>query len=139
MSVGRVNPATFKFHTAKWLEKTGYAPHVYMFRNLERGQVLYSQFPQISPVQIDKLFKKVNSWDYKKPSKRRDLWKCMCVVNMMDYEKSVNLFQNLNRLRHLRDFTFLKQCNDMRRKNEDGHVWYSGMFRPCLLYTSRCV
>ncbi|CCD24068.1 mitochondrial 54S ribosomal protein mL67 NDAI_0C04080 [Naumovozyma dairenensis CBS 421] len=127
----KVSTASSRFRPATWLKKSGYAPHVYLFRNLEQGQVLYSQLPQVTNHMIEKTFKKkVDSWMYKKPSTRRDLWKCMCVVNMKDYDDGVLLFQNLQRLRFLRDFAQLDKANEFRKKDSNGHVWYSGKFRP---------
>lgn len=124
-----VNTAVSRFRPSKWLQDKGYAPHVYMFRNLERGQVVYTQFPLVSQRQINLLFQRPN-WDNKKPSTRRDLWKCMAVINLRDYDKSIQLFQNLGRLRYLRDILYAKENYKLRKKNEFGRVWYSGLFRP---------
>ncbi|CAH01516.1 mitochondrial 54S ribosomal protein mL67 [Kluyveromyces lactis] len=121
--------AITKFRPANWLQKAGYAPQVFLFRNLESGQVLYSQFPTFSWKQIDTNFQRPN-WENKKPSTRRDIWKCMAVVDLPDYDKSVKVYQNLCRLRYLRDVTFSKQAKDMRKKNESGHTWYSSQYRP---------
>ncbi|BAO39724.1 mitochondrial homologous recombination protein 1 [Kluyveromyces marxianus] len=121
--------AITKFRPANWLKKAGYAPQVFVFRNLESGQVLYSQFPTFTWAQVEKNFQRPN-WENKKPSTRRDIWKCMAVVDLPDYESSVKLYQNLCRLRYLRDVTLSKQAKEMRKKNEFGHTWYSSQFRP---------
>lgn len=113
--------AITKFRPANWLKKAGYAPQVFVFRNLESGQVLYSQFPTFTWAQVEKNFQRPN-WENKKPSTRRDIWKCMAVVDLPDYESSVKLYQNLCRLRYLRDVTLSKQAKEMRKKNEFGHT-----------------
>lgn len=130
------NLAVTKFRPAAWLQKAGYAPQVFIFRNLESGQVLYSQFPVFTWKQIEKNFQSPN-WENKKPSTRRDIWKCMAVVDLPDYEKSVKLYQNLCRLRYLRDVTLKKEAKSMRKKNEFGHTWYSSLYRPT--YTQEAV
>lgn len=126
-SVG--NLAVRKFRPASWLQKAGYAPQVFIFRNLESGQVVYSQFPNFTQNQVDTLFQRPN-WENKRPSTRRDIWKCMCVVDMPDYESSVKLYQNLRRLRYLRDVSMPKEANSLRKKNDDGNVWFSMQYRP---------
>lgn len=126
-SVGSL--AVRKFRPASWLQKAGFAPQVFIFRNLESGQVVYSQFPYFTQKQVDTLFQRPN-WENKKPSTRRDIWKCMCVVDMPDYESSVKLYQNLRRLRHLRDVRMPKEAKSLRKKNDEGSVWYSAQYRP---------
>ena len=118
-----------RFRPVEWIKKAGYAPQVFVFRNLESGQVLYSQLPNFTVTQIDKQFPRPN-WANKKPSTRRDIWKCMCVVNMPNYESGVKLYQNLVRLRELRDVVNAKDNDGLRKKNEDGNVWFSGQYRP---------
>lgn len=54
----------------------------------------------------------------------------MCVVDMPDYESSVKLYQNLRRLRYLRDVSMPKEANSLRKKNDDGNVWFSMQYRP---------
>ncbi|EDO17695.1 hypothetical protein Kpol_1004p73 [Vanderwaltozyma polyspora DSM 70294] len=125
-----------RFRPTQWLKSAGYAPQVFIFRNLESGQVLYSQLPNFSEKQIKLQFQRPN-WANKQPSARRDIWKCMCVVDMPSYEASVQLYQNLVRLRYLRDVTYVKQTNEMRKKNNDGNVWFSGQYRPT--YTQEAV
>lgn len=126
----KVNHSISRFRPASWFEKTKIIPpQVYIFRNLEYGQVLYSQFPNFSQTQVDKLFVRPN-WSNRKPSLRRDIWKCMCVVNLQNYKQSVHLYQNLCRLRYLRDVAQRKESDKLRKKDSNGHVWYSGQYRP---------
>ncbi|CCH60137.1 hypothetical protein TBLA_0C03340 [Henningerozyma blattae CBS 6284] len=124
-----INKATSRFRTAKWLQKAGYAPQVFIFRNLESGQILYSQVPVFSQRQINDQFLRPN-WDNKKPPLRRDIWKCMCVIDLPTYDVGIKLFQDLKRLRYLRDVTFKKETDAMRKKNEYGRIWYRGLYRP---------
>lgn len=124
-----VNKAPSRFRTAKWLESNGYAPQVFLFRNLERGQVVYSQLSIVGQRQINVLFKRPNR-ENRKPSTRRDLWKCMCVVDLGNYVDAVQLYQNLVRLRYMRDVLYAKENDKLRLKNEWGNVWNSGLFRP---------
>lgn len=125
-----------KFRPASWLQKAGYAPQVFLFRNLESGQVLYSQFPTFTWKQIEKNFQRPN-WENKKPSTRRDIWKCMAVVDLPSYEDSVKVYQNLCRLRYLRDITLKDEAKAFRKKNEFGNTWYSAQYRPT--YTQEAV
>lgn len=126
----KANQAISRFRPASWFEKTKIIPpQVYIFRNLEYGQVLYSQFPNFSQNQLDKLFVRPN-WSNRKPSLRRDIWKCMCVVNLQNYQQSVQLYQNLCRLRYLRDVAQHKDNDKLRKKDSNGHVWFSGQYRP---------
>ncbi|AQZ15919.1 MHR1 (YDR296W) [Zygosaccharomyces parabailii] len=123
------NWAITKFRPAAWLQKAGYAPQVFVFRNLESGQVLYSQFPNFSQKQVDKQNQRPN-WSNRKPSTRRDIWRCMCVVDMPTYESGVKLYQNLCRLKYLRDVREPQEAQQYRKLNEDGHIWYSMQYRP---------
>ncbi|CCF58290.1 hypothetical protein KAFR_0E01360 [Kazachstania africana CBS 2517] len=107
-----------KFRTAKWLKTHNFAPQVYIYRNLELGSTVYTQVPTISQYNIGKCFPRT-SWNNPLPSKRRDLWKLMCLVNCNDYDRVVKLYQNLVRLRYLRDVM-----------SKRGNVWYSGLYRP---------
>ncbi|SMN20837.1 similar to Saccharomyces cerevisiae YDR296W MHR1 Protein involved in homologous recombination in mitochondria [Maudiozyma saulgeensis] len=124
-----INKGISRFRPAQWLQKKGLAPHVYLFRNLEKGQVVYSQMPLVSQRQIDPLFLRPN-WDNKKPSTRRDLWKCMAVVRVPSHLAAVQLFQNLSRLRYMRDVLYSRENDKLRMKNDMGRVWHSGHFRP---------
>ncbi|AMD19211.1 HBR310Wp [Eremothecium sinecaudum] len=128
--------STSRFRTAKWLQKSGFAPQVFLFRNLESGQVVYSQLPHFSQRQIDVNFYRPN-WENKKPSTRPDIWRCMAVVDLKTYEDSVKLYQNLCRLRYLREVPKRSEAEAMRKRNEWGHIWYSAQFRPT--YTQEAV
>ncbi|KAH3899187.1 related to Mitochondrial homologous recombination protein 1 [Saccharomycodes ludwigii] len=129
MSISRNSSS--RFRTAKWLSKAGFAPQVFLFRNLESGQVCYSQLPTINPALVSRLQFKQPNWQNRVPSfNRRDIWKIMCVVTMPSYDLSIKVFQNLNRLRYLRDVVQKKTANEYRKKNEWGQIWYSGNFRP---------
>ncbi|CEP63754.1 mitochondrial 54S ribosomal protein mL67 LALA0_S09e01750g [Lachancea lanzarotensis] len=121
--------AASRFRTAQWLQKAGFAPQVFLFRNLESGQVIYSQMPVFAQHQIDMQFKRPD-WSNKKPSTRRDVWRCMAVVDLPTYDQGVQLYQDLCRLRYLRDVRETKKTDSLRKKNEDGHVWYSAQYRP---------
>ncbi|CAR29787.1 hypothetical protein ZYGR_0AD04710 [Zygosaccharomyces rouxii] len=125
-----------KFRPATWLEGAGYAPQVFVFRNLESGQVLYSQFPNFTQQQVDKQFQRTD-WSNRKPAIRRDIWRCMCVVDMPTYESGVKLYQNLCRLKYLRDVRMPQEAQKHRKLNEDGHIWYSSQYRPT--YTQEAV
>lgn len=61
----------------------------------------------------------------------------MCVVDMPSYESSVKLYQNLRRLRYLRDVRLSKEADSMRKKNDEGNIWYSMQYRPT--YTQEAV
>lgn len=37
-----------QFRNSNWLKTNGFAPQVYLFRNIESGQVIYSQLPHVS-------------------------------------------------------------------------------------------
>ncbi|CCK73015.1 mitochondrial 54S ribosomal protein mL67 KNAG_0M01620 [Huiozyma naganishii CBS 8797] len=118
-----------KFRTAKWLMKHGSQPQVYLFRHLEKGSVVYSQFPRVTKQSLEKGYPRP-CWDNKKPEGRRDLWKLMCLVRTGSHESAVQLYQNLNRLRYMRDVLYPSQAQKWRKLNEDKRIWYSGQFRP---------
>lgn len=59
------------------------------------------------------------------------------MVDLPSYEESVKVYQNLCRLRYLRDVALQKQAQEMRKKNEFGHIWYSAQYRPT--YTQEAV
>lgn len=52
------------------------------------------------------------------------------MVDMPNYESSVKLYQNLRRLRYLRDVRLPVDADSMRKKNDDGNIWYSMQYRP---------
>ncbi|EMG47789.1 MHR1 Mitochondrialous recombination protein 1 [Candida maltosa Xu316] len=112
------------------------APQVFVFKNLFSGQVLYSQVPAYHENQIKQQFVRPN-WENRKPSRRQDLWKIMCVVNFDNYDYALAAYRGLIDLRKARDIYQKKEANSMRKKNEDGNIWYSGQFRPT--YTQEAV
>ena len=132
MSKNLVNKGLSRFRPGTWLAEKGYAPHVYLFRNLERGQVVYTQLPLVGHKQATGAQFAQPNWDNRLPPQRRDLWRCMAVVATPSYNAAVQLYQNLARLRYMRDVLAApkKEAQDMRKKNEFGRVWYSGQFRP---------
>ncbi|KAG8204505.1 MHR1, partial [Candida africana] len=118
------------------LIKNNLGPQVFVFRNLFSGQVLYSQVPAYHENQINQQFLSPN-WQNRKPSRRQDLWKIMCVVNFNNYEYAIAAYKGLVDLRKTRDVVQKKEANEMRKKNDDGNIWYSGQFRPT--YTQEAV
>mmetsp|Transcript_8069 Transcript_8069/g.10144 ORF Transcript_8069/g.10144 Transcript_8069/m.10144 type:complete len:245 (-) Transcript_8069:134-868(-) len=105
------------------------APQVYMFKNLFSGQVLYSQVPAFHQDQIDEQFTRPN-WENRKPSRRNDLWRIMCVANFENYEYAIAAYKGLVQLRQVRDVVQKKEAKAMRKKNDEGNVWFSGQYRP---------
>ena len=61
----------------------------------------------------------------------------MCVVNFNNYEYAIAAYKGLVDLRKTRDVVQKKEANEMRKKNDDGNIWYSGQFRPT--YTQEAV
>ncbi|KAH3673265.1 hypothetical protein WICMUC_003724 [Wickerhamomyces mucosus] len=125
-----------RFRSAKWLEKNSFAPQVFVFRNLESGQVIYSQLPTFSEYQIKLLFQRPN-WQNRKPSTRRDIWKIMAVVDFKNYDSAVVAYQSLVRLRSMRDLNLKNIAMKFRPRNQDGNIWYSAQYRP--IYTQEAV
>lgn len=115
--------------TEQDLARLNLAPQVFMYKNLFSGQVLYSQVPGYHQEQIDAQFQRPN-WENRKPSRRNDLWRVMCVVNFSSYEYAVAAYHGLVQLREARDIHLLKEAKAMRKKNEDGNTWYSAQYRP---------
>lgn len=115
--------------TEQDLIQLGLAPQIYLFKNLFSGQVLYSQVPAFHQDQIDAQFTRPN-WENRKPSRRNDLWKIMCVANFLNYEYAVAAYNGLVQLRQVRDVVQSKEAKAMRKKNEEGNTWYSGQYRP---------
>lgn len=124
-----VNIATSRFRTAKWLEKAGYSPWVYVYRNLALGQVMYSQLPEYGQRNLKTQFQRA-CWENRFPEMRKDVWRIMCVVQMPTHSEGVQVYQNLCRLRYMRDVLYRDEAKRHRKLNEQGQVWYSGQFRP---------
>ncbi|KAI0463854.1 hypothetical protein LJB42_002862 [Komagataella kurtzmanii] len=118
-----------KLRSAKWIQKNGFAPQVFLFRNIETNQVLYSQLPHISDYQIKQQFWRPN-WQDRKPQKRRDIWRCMAVADFHNYDNALKAYHALVELRYLRQVTKKEEAMAMRRRNKDGNIWYSAQFRP---------
>lgn len=117
------------YKTQEELANLNLAPQIYMFKNLFSGQVLYSQVPGYHQDQIDSQFLRPN-WENRKPSRRTDLWRIMCVVNFSNYEYAVAAYDGLLQLREARDIHLKSEAKAMRKKNEEGNTWYSGQYRP---------
>ncbi|KAM9899864.1 hypothetical protein OXX69_009312 [Metschnikowia pulcherrima] len=98
--------------TAEELQQLQLAPQVIMFKNLFSGQVLYSQVPGFHQEQIDGQFVRPN-WENRKPSRRNDLWRVMCVVNFANYDYAVAAYHGLVELRKLRDTKLAKEAKAM--------------------------
>lgn len=122
--------------SAEDLVKNDLGPQVFVFRNLFSGQVLYSPVPAYHNDQINEQFVNPN-WQNRKPSRRQDLWKIMCVVNFDNYDYATAAYKGLVDLRRVRDTYQRKEANSMRKKSEDGHIWHSGQYRPT--YTQEAV
>ncbi|ODQ63480.1 hypothetical protein NADFUDRAFT_84152 [Nadsonia fulvescens var. elongata DSM 6958] len=119
-----------------FFRKAGLGPHVYVFRNLETGQVTYSQTIGINPQNLTKQFTRPD-WQNRKPSDRIDVWRCMAVAELPDHAKAIEAFDGLLELRKLRDVIDKKQAMEWRVKNSDGNIWFSGNYRPT--YTQEAV
>lgn len=111
------------------LLKLNCGPQVFMFKNLFTGQVLYSQVPAYHQDQIDLQFPNPN-WQNRKPARRNDLWRIMCVATFANHKYAVAAYKGLVQLRHARDIVQRDEARAMRKNNEDGNIWYSGQFRP---------
>ncbi|CAI5757906.1 unnamed protein product [Candida verbasci] len=118
-----------KKKTESDLIESNLAPQVFLFKNLFSGQVLYSQVPAFHQDQIESQFQLPN-WQNRKPSRRQDLWRIMCIANFKNYEYAIAAFTGLLDLRRTRDIIQKQQAMDMRKKNDDGNIWYSGQYRP---------
>lgn len=105
------------------------APQVFIYKNLFSGQILYSQVPGFHQDQIDLQFPQPN-WENRKPNRRNDLWKIMCVANFSSYDNAIAAYKGLVDLRYARDVVQKKEANAMRKKNDDGNIWFSGQYRP---------
>ncbi|CAH2353249.1 mitochondrial homologous recombination protein 1 [[Candida] railenensis] len=115
--------------TVEDLQKLNLAPQIFLFKNLFSGQVLYSQVPAYHQDQIDEQFVRPN-WQNRKPSRRNDLWRIMAVAEFANYEYAVAAYEGLVQLRQARDTELKKDAQELRKKNEDGNIWYSGQYRP---------
>ena len=124
------------FKSPTQLQKLGMAPQVFLWKNMFSGQVLYSQVPAFHQQQINQQFIQPN-WQNRKPSRRPDLWRVMAVATFDNYDYAVAAYQGLVDLRRARDTVLKDQAQEMRKKNEEGNIWYSGQYRPT--YTQEAV
>lgn len=115
--------------TIEQLQQLNLGPQVFLFKNLFSGQVLYSQVPGFHQDQIDAQFKRPN-WENRKPSRRNDLWRIMCVANFSNYEYAEAAYKGLLQLREARDIVQKKEAKALRKKDDEGNTWYSGQYRP---------
>lgn len=114
------------------LQRLDMGPQVFMFKNLFSGQVLYSQVPAYHQSQIDEQFPRPN-WENRRPSRRNDLWRIMCVATFSNYEYAVAAYKGLIDLRKVRDIHQRKQLKQSRKLDDEGNIWYSGQYRPVYL------
>lgn len=133
---GGYTPRAGKFRRPGWLQKHRYGPNVFVFRNLETNQVLYTQTPFPQRYNIKKQFQGPN-WQNRLPTTRNDLWRAMAVAQLPTYDSAVKLYENLVQLRHMRDRTHKSQADAWRKKNDEGNIWYFSQFRPT--YTQEAV
>lgn len=129
-----VHPGAFR--GANWLIKHRYGANVYVFRNLESGQVLYTQTPYPQEYNRSEQFQYA-SLENRLPKLRRDLWRAMTVVELPTHEKAVEFYEDLVQLRNMRDRTQKHQADLWRKKDADGRVWSWGQYRPT--YTQEAV
>ncbi|ODV70382.1 hypothetical protein HYPBUDRAFT_146728 [Hyphopichia burtonii NRRL Y-1933] len=114
--------------SAEELQSLNLGPQVFLFKNLFSGQVLYSQVPAYHQDQIDAQFKRPN-WENRKPNRRNDLWRLMCVANFANYEYAVAAYKGLVQLREVRDIHQQKEAKALRKKNKEGNTWYAAQYR----------
>lgn len=122
--------------SARWLRTFQYGPMVTVFRNLESGQVVFSQTLHPQQFYIDQLFKWPN-WQNKKPTVRKDIWRPLAVTELPTHEDAVALYRNLVELRKMRDMSQRDQARAWRKKSPEGNVWFWNQYRPT--YTHEAV
>ncbi|VVT47087.1 mitochondrial 54S ribosomal protein mL67 [Magnusiomyces paraingens] len=118
-----------RFRHPAFLRRHGFGPDVFLFRNLESGQVMYTQLPFPQAYNIKTQFQNPN-WQNRLPDIRRDIWRPMAMAQLPSYPLAVELYESLVTLRHYRDKLFKKEANGWRKRNDDGNIWYSGQYRP---------
>lgn len=117
------------FKSPEELKKLNLGPQVFLYKNMFSGQVLYSQTPGYHQDQIDEQFIRPN-WENRKPSRRQDYWRIMCVVNFASYEYAVAAYEGLVHLRKIRDTLPRSEMKSMRKLNDDKNIWYYSQYRP---------
>lgn len=120
----------------RWLRAFQYGPMVSAFRNLETGQVVFTQTLHPQQYYLDRQFKFPN-WQNRKPTLRKDIWRPLAVAEVPSHEDAVSLYKNLVELRNMRDRSERKKAKDWRRKSKEGNIWYWNQFRPT--YTHEAV
>lgn len=118
-----------KFRNSHWLKTNDFAPQVFLFRNIETGQVVYSQTPHITKYQINQQFFRPNR-ENKKPLPRHDIWRPLAVAQFENYQKAVQAYHGLVELRYMRQVSKKDESQLMRKLNEHKTIWYSGQYRP---------
>lgn len=118
-----------RFRNAFWLKTNDFAPQVFLFRNIETGQVIYSQTPHVTKYQIGQQFFRPNK-ENKKPLPRHDIWRPLAVAQFQNYQNSVQAYHALVELRYLREVKRKKDSQALRKLNEYNRTWCSGQYRP---------
>jgi hypothetical protein len=135
--MGRVFiPKPGAFRTAEWYRQRKLGPLVCAFRNIETGQVLFTQTLHPQEWYIKDQFRWPN-WQNRLPNLRKDLWRPMAVAQLPSHEDAVMFYQDLVELRKRRDRTEKQQAMAWRKKSADGNIWYYSQFRP--VYTQEAV
>lgn len=116
-------------HSARWLKAFQQAPMVTAFRNLESGQVLFTQTLHPQQFYINQQFKWPN-WQNKKPTDRKDIWRPLAVAEMPSHKEAVRLYRNLVLLRQRRDMYERDQAQAWRKKSAEGNIWFANQYRP---------
>lgn len=118
-----------KFRNSHWLKTNDFAPQVFLFRNIETGQVIYSQTPHVTKYQIKQQFFRPN-WENRKPGKRHDIWRPLAVAQFSNYQDAIQAYHGLVELRYMREVSKRKEAESLRKRNEWRQIWYSGQYRP---------
>jgi hypothetical protein len=118
-----------KFRNSFWLKSNDFAPQVFLFRNIETGQVVYSQTPHVTKYQIKQQFFRPNK-ENKKPHPRHDIWRPLAVAQFSDYQKAVQAYHGLVELRYMREVSKKTESQSLRKLNDYNRIWCSGQYRP---------
>ena len=118
-----------KFRNSFWLKTNEFAPQVFLFRNIETGQVVYSQTPHVTKYQIKQQFFRPNK-ENKKPHPRHDIWRPLAVAQFNDYQKAVQAYHGLVELRYMRQVSRKDESQSLRKLNDYNRIWCSGQYRP---------
>lgn len=118
-----------RFRNIAWLKTNDYAPQVFLFRNIETGQVVYSQTPHVTKYQISQQFFRPNK-ENKKPHPRHDIWRPLAVAQFQDYKSAFNAYHGLVELRYMRQVSKKEESQSLRKLNDSQRIWCSGQYRP---------